>query len=166
MYEKKIILTLEEDETINDAIEYAKDETNWNTTVFLIITNRNLFLQVYDDNASETEDYTVNGITYKNVIELNKLEDFDLKGFSGTATIDNGTGTIEITNPNTDRFTDYEVLTTVEDSLRAEVRVDKYEDKFIIRLFDSEGFVEYNQTLDCSETPVDVHYVVVYKKDN
>jgi len=166
MYETKLIVTLEENETINDALDLAKEKTDDETMVNLIITDQNMFFQVYSDDTDVGEDYKTLTKTYSNTIELNKEEMLNLKGFSDTITIDSEDGTGEVVYPFTETYPDYEVLTTVEDSLRAEVRVDKKDDKFIIRLFDSEGFVEYDQVLNCSETPVDVHYVVVLKKDN
>ena len=165
MYETKLIITLENNETIIDTLDLAKEKTNEKTITNLIITNKNIFFQVYSDEAEVGESYKIIGRTFKNVIELNKEENSNLKGFSGTITIDSENGVGEVPF-NFENFSDFEVITIAEDSLRAEARIDKKDDKFIVRLFDSEGFVEFGQTLNCKKQSVDVHYIVVMKKDN
>jgi len=60
---------------------------------------------------------------------------------------------------------EYNVFLSAKDSLVAEIRVENEDENgFDIVAYNSEGFVEMEEKLDCSTNPLKVEFVVVYEE--
>ena len=82
-----------------------------------------------------------------------------LVGESGEVTVDSEDGILHIQKPF---IKNAKIFANVEDSLKAEVRIEKQtDDGFDIVLYDSTAFVEDRIRLNCKENPVRVNYLII-----
>jgi len=164
IYEIKIILNLEATETISDAITYAKSKITKDKYVDLTILNKGKHFKIYNETAFANYTYVDGSTTHTGVLDLDTLYVHNIKGKADTVSINSANGRAEVPINFVDGMNSYEVIATVEDSLKAEVRVDKGTTSFGLILFDSQGFVELNQPLNCTAEAIDVHYLIIFKK--
>ena len=166
-YELKIIEydKVNIEETLKEIKEKINGEENIKANVYLAGNDRHFMMypdKYADDNKLPS--LKIGETEFKGLIDLNPLMPFTLKGYTDEIVIDtiNGTKHIDIKYPFLGK--EYNVFVTAKDSLIAELRVENEDEKgFDIIAFNSEGFVEMNEKLDCSQTPLRVEYVVIYE---
>ena len=167
LYEKKII---EYDKVnLEEKLKEIKDELNkdkvYKANLYFSGNDRH-FMMYSDDYADENKlpSLKIGETEFKGLIDLNPLMPYTLKGYTDEVVIDtsNGTKHIDIKYPFLGK--EYNVFITAKDSLIAEIRIENEDEKaFDIIAFNSEGFVEMEEKLDCSQTPLTVEYVVIYE---
>jgi len=121
----------------------------------------------YDVTDSRTgAKYMVFGEDAQKILRLPKLLDIlnkseFLKGFTKDYIINSKDGVYTVELDNDD---DYNVILTVEDNNRADAHIEnEKQGSFDIALYDKDAFVEDEERLDCSENPIKVNAVIVYK---
>ena len=167
MYELKIIISEKTD--IESQLKEIKNTINKENDLKanIYFSSLNKHYELYPDIYSEDnklQSLKVGETTFKGLYDLSLYEEFTLKGYTEEVILNSKDGTIKIPVKDTFLGKNYTVFINVKDSLVAEIRVEnKQADSFEIVAYNSEGFVEFDQKMDCSQNNITIEYVIVFE---